>query len=326
MKANILSIFLLSFFIFSSTNSENENIVNIASDIAQKNVEPNLAAKGALIEAIFILQNQKNKLARHLRKVKSTLVEIDHLIKDLVHEREMLFDHFYSKGMQSNKNNIIDSILADLSVFYGEILYINLIKGIYPNYLKQLQLFLDDINTNIDQFVGGKKSITFSDLKTQVDKFDNLLDAIEKEQELLKFVLDAETLKLNCKKYKEKIHSRHRQLAVFEHNAKNKEDQFFVEQKELINRAIKKLKNSMAKLINNLAIKQERIKSLKQNLIQHYEEHQKYSCVKLCPQEEASSAEVTFKSVKPQSLWWYIENLEVICKRLNKNFNLEDLV
>lgn len=328
MKANILSIFLLSFFIVGLASCEVESPENKTIDTAQKMIERDLATKGALIEAIFILQNKKNTLARHLRRVKTTFIEIDHLIKDLVYERQILFDHFYSNPVQSNQNNIIDCILADLSVFYDEILHINLIKGIYPNYLKQLQSFIDDINNNIDQFVSGKKSITFCDLKTQVEKFDNILDIIKKEEELLRFVLEAESIKLNCKKYKEKINSRYRHLAVYEHNVKNKSDLFFIEQKELIDRSIKNLKKGMTKLINDLAKKQDKIKNLKEKLTKYYEEHQIFSRTKLCPQEEKSnsSEQVTFKTVKPQSLHWFIDNLEDIRKKLSKNFNLEDLV
>lgn len=331
MKANFFSIFLLSFFSVGLIFSEGENSDKpIADTVVEKPaVGPDSATKGAIIEAIFILQNKKNSLVRHLRRVKIALLEIDHLIKDLVYERQVLFDHFYRNKMQVNGANMIDRILVDLSIFYDEILNINLIKGIYPNYLKQIQRFVDDIDNVIEQFVNGGSLITFCDLKMKIDKFDNILDIIEKEERLLKLVLEVENIKLSCKKYKDRIKSRYSQLELYENGVKNKEDAFFLDQKDLIDSSIKRLKKNMSKSISDLEGKQDKIKSLKQNLLRHYNEHQMYSFPKLlCPRGAKlhCTENVKLKSSKAESLGWFIDTLEDIRKKLNRNFNIEDSV
>jgi len=324
MKVNVFSVFLFSFFVMGSMVSE-DNASQDKPEAVEKVIEPDLATKGALIEAVFILQNKKNSLQRYFKRVKSTLVEVDHLIKDLVSERKVLFDHFYRNA--NNKDNMIDCILADLSFFYGEVLHINFIKGLYPRYLKQLQFFIDDITTTIEQFVNGKQSITFCKLKSQIDKFDNILDIVDQEERLIQLVLEAESIKLGCRKCKEKIGSRYRQLTVYEHTVKNKEDLFLVEQKECMERSIKKLKKHLNQLINDFANKQNKIKSLKQNLLSNYDQHQVFSSSKMCCGEGKDiSPNIVFKSIKPQSLYWFIDLLEDVRKKLNKNFKLEDLV
>jgi len=330
MKVNVFSIFLLSFCISCLLFADNEvSEVATAATIQPPLVELNLATKGALIEAVFILQNMKNRFDRHLRRVKIALLEVDHLIKDLVYERQILFDHFYRNKVQQSNANMIDRILVDLSVFYGEILNINLIKAIYPRYLKQVQYFVDDIGRTIEQFVSGTDCIASHDLQMKIDKFDNILDIIGKEEKYLKLMIEIENIKLNCKKYKDRINSRNGQLKLYQDSIKDKEDPCFIEHKGLIDSSIKYLKKSMSKLINELEDKKDKIKSIKQGLKKHYIEHEKYSQASLFNFRDslplnASQVRVSTPTIDP-SFNWFIEKIEEISKKLNKNFNIEDL-
>jgi len=327
MKANVFSIFLLSCLIVRAIFSENEISEIVPSPVLQGPlIETNWATKGALIEAIFILQNKKNSLVKNVRRVKIALLEVDHVIKDLVYERQVLFDHFYRNKAQQSGANMIDRILVDLSVFYNEILNINLIKGIYPNYLKQIHYFVHDIENSIEQFVGGNKLIAPGRLQTKIAKFDNILDIIEKEEQFLKLMVEAENLKLICKKYKDRISSRQSQLSLYGDSVKDKEDPFFIEHNDLIENSIKSLKKNMSKSINELEEKKDKIKSIKQNLNKHYGQHQLYSLTRSSNTGMPVLQLGKSSSTKPEfPLNWYVERIEEISKKLNKNFNIEGL-
>lgn len=330
MKTNVFRVFLLSFFVVGQIFTENIISEKDVCDIIQKpEFVDELATKGALIEAVFILQNKKNSLARHLRRVKIALLEVDHLIKDLVYERQILFDHFYRHKVQSAPANKIDRILIDLSVFYNEMLNINLIKGIYPNYLKQIQQFVNDIDSTIAQFMSGNPLITFSDLQIKVAKFDNILDIIDQEQQLFDLVLESENIKLNRKKHKDRINSRYSQLALYQDSIQNKENSLFIEYKDLVDSSIKRLKKAMAKCVRDIECKQGKIEYIKQNLTKYYNDHQAYARPAFCGSKSPlgigiENAKLMDVKVEP-SLNWFINSVEDIRRQLNKNFNIEDL-
>lgn len=265
-----------------------------------------LATKGALIEAIFILQNKKNALIKSAKKIKIALMDADHLIKDLVYERQVLFDLYHNKR-HNGTNNMIDRILTDMSVGYKEILNINLIKGLFPNRLKQIGVCITNLENVIDRFANPANKITFDELQLEIIKFDNILDILKKEEELLSSVLSIEKIKLKCKKFKDQISSRQEQLDLYTKNVVDKNAQFD-EHKSLIEGSIKRINKTLSSYSNQLEQKQNKNKIIKQNLF------------KLCEGfKRIDDGKFDFGLVR------FDETLEKIKDKLNRNFNIGDL-
>ena len=249
MFLNLITINLI-FSIFNictliQCTEENKNIKEINQD--------DQATRGAIFESVFILKNRKNYLSELKQNIKEDLEESDLIIQELVNEKQLLSTELFQK--QTKNKPACNNIISRLNGFCHEFHKYSIIKNIYPEYVKELEVFIENIGKDVDK-ISQTWTTKSNQLELSVKKANLMIKIINKKNTILDNIFNLQDQELAAEKYKNRLNNLHKKIQT-----ENNE-----EQKKIITRLINKYKNIITKKQNKLNLKKNHINLLKNQL------------------------------------------------------------
>lgn len=215
-KILILNLVLFSYINCQIQDVRNDKIQSLIKVEGQKEKElyfkqqnglgsiEKKASKGAIIEAVFILQNRQINIEEFLNNAKMDLKQAD-LLENELNKKECnllvkvleeiekipssLFRPFYNKlffNIFYEFNGIFENDFSDILICFKKLKLIEFIKFIYPLHIKELIFFINQINDNVIFLEQqSENSIFEKDLKSIVNRANLMEDIVRLQDDMI---------------------------------------------------------------------------------------------------------------------------------------------